>query len=217
VKEIMGMIRVLIFDDNADRRDSLSMLVLTTPSFELAGAYPDCNNVIDDVKRTLPDVVLMDIGMPGINGVIATGLIKSNFPHVRILIQTVFEDENNIFEAIRAGASGYLLKKSQSSKIVEAINEVYAGGAPMNARVAEKVLNFFRTINIPTDKADYGLSKRELEVLECLVKGKSYKMIGEEMSITYNTVNSHIKKIYEKLHVHSVGEAVSKAIQEKIV
>jgi DNA-binding NarL/FixJ family response regulator len=211
------MIRVLIFDDNADRRDSLSMLVLTTPGFELAGAFPDCRNVIDDVKRTTPDVVLMDIGMPGINGVEATRLIKSALPDVKILIQTVFEDENNIFDAIRSGASGYLLKKSQASKIIEAIKEAHQGGAPMNPWVANKVLEFFRTVPLPPGKIDYGLSKRELEVLEFLVKGMSYKMIGDELSITYNTVNSHMKKIYDKLHVHSVGEAVSKAIQEKIV
>ena len=211
------MVRVLIFDDNADRRDSLSMLVLTTPELELAGAFPDCNNVIDDVARTKPDVILMDIGMPGINGVEATRMLKTVYPEINILIQTVFEDENNIFEAIRSGASGYMLKNSQANKIIEAIHEANQGGAPMNPRVAVKVLEFFRAIPLPVDKTDYGLSKRELEVLEFLVKGMSYKMIGEEMKITYNTVNSHMKKIYEKLHVHSVGEAVSKAIQEKIV
>jgi DNA-binding NarL/FixJ family response regulator len=210
-------IRVLIFDDNSDRRDSLSMLILTTPDLELAGACPDCSNVIEDVSRTSPDVILMDIGMPGVNGIEATHKIKSAFPQIKILIQTVFEDENNIFEAIRSGASGYLLKKSQASKIIESIQEAHQGGAPMTPWIANKVLDFFRSVSPKENRTDYGLSKRELEVLEFLVKGMSYKMIGDSMSITYNTVNSHMKKIYDKLHVHSVGEAVSKAIQEKIV
>lgn len=213
------MIKVLIFDDNADRRDSLSMLILTNAGLELAGAYPDCSNVIADVERAKPDVVLMDIGMPGMDGITATRLIKSRFPEVRILIQTVFEDEDKIYQAIISGASGYILKNSPSGKVLEAISDAFTGGAPMSARIATKVLEFFRNTNPETTeaKADYGLSKRELEVLELLVKGNSYKMIADAMEISYNTVNSHMKKIYDKLHVNSSGEAISKAIQEKII
>jgi DNA-binding NarL/FixJ family response regulator len=213
------MIRVLIFDDNADRRDSLSMLVLTKSGLELVGAFPDCNNVIADVERTRPDVVLMDIGMPGVDGIAATKLIKSRYPEIRILIQTVFEDEDRIYQAIISGASGYILKNSSSERVLEAISDAYTGGAPMSSRIATKVLEFFRTTPPVTneEKADYGLSKREMEVLELLVKGNSYKMIADAMEISYNTVNSHMKKIYDKLHVNSSGEAISKAIQEKII
>lgn len=213
------MIKVLIFDDNADRRDSLSMLVLTNPGLELVGAFPDCNNVVADVERTKPDVVLMDIGMPGVDGIKATALIKSSFPGVQILIQTVFEDEEKIYSAITSGASGYILKNSSSEKVIEAITDAFSGGAPMSARIATKVLEYFRKVPIAMseEKSDYGLSKRELEVLELLVKGNSYKMIADAMEISYNTVNSHMKKIYDKLHVNSSGEAISKAIQEKII
>lgn len=211
------MIKVLIFDDNADRRDSLSLIVLTNPDFELVGACPDCSNVLADVERFKPDVVLMDIGMPGISGIEATKMIRSKFPGVKVLIQTVFEDEDKIYQAIRNGASGYLLKHSGSDKIAEAIKDVFEGGSPMTPRIAVKVLEFFRSVELMPESSDYGLSKRELEVLEHLVQGNSYKMIAEALQISYNTVNSHMKKIYEKLHVNSVGEAVSKAITERIV
>lgn len=211
------MIKVLIFDDNADRRDSLSLIVLTNPDFELVGACPDCSNVLADVERFKPDVVLMDIGMPGISGIEATKMIRSKFPGVKVLIQTVFEDEDKIYQAIRNGASGYLLKHSGSDKIAEAIKDVFEGGSPMTPRIAVKVLEFFRSVELMPESSDYGLSKRELEVLEHLVQGNSYKMIADALQISYNTVNSHMKKIYEKLHVNSVGEAVSKAITERIV
>jgi RNA polymerase sigma factor (sigma-70 family) len=209
------MTRIAIFDDNSDRRDSLGMLVGSMDGFELCGAFRDCNSVLKDVERSQPDIVLMDIDMPGVTGIEATRIIKHHAPKVHVIIQTVFEDQEAIFNAIRAGASGYLLKSSNAGKIIEAIHDVQAGGAPMTPSVAARVIRHFKEEFEPA--VDFGLSDREKETLKLLVEGKSYKMIADEMSISYNTVNSHIKRIYEKLQVHSAGEAVSKAIQQRIL
>lgn len=214
----MKTIRVLIFDDNNDRRDSLSMLIRVSDGMELAGAHADCSDVVNVVSGARPDVVLMDIEMPGINGIAATGLIKKVFPDVAVLIQTVFEDPDRIFESIAAGASGYLVKSTPAEKIIEAIKEVNAGGSSLSPAVAAKVLAYFRPANSPTPVIkEYNLSDRELEVLNHLVKGLSYKIIADKMSISYHTVNTHIRKIYEKLQAHSAGEAVSKAMQHRLV
>ena len=209
-------IKVLIFDDNSDRRDSLELLVQATDGLFLSGSVPDANTAVDIVSSLAPDVILMDIGMPGISGIEATRLIKSKFPTVQIIIQTVFDDQERIFEAIIAGASGYLLKSSPAPKIVEAIFEAHSGGAPITPTIASKVISFFRE-QTPVSNNEYRLSEREKEVLNHLVDGMSYKMIASELEISYNTVNSHIKKIYEKLHVHSVGEALSKVLHKKVI
>lgn len=215
----MRPIRVLIFDDNNDRRDSLAMLVASTGELELAGNYPDCRNALEAVGKEMPDVILMDIGMPGINGISATALIKKNFPDVHILIQTVFEDTEKIFRAITAGASGYLLKSSPAEKIVEAILEIHRGGSFLSPAVATKVLDHYRTApaHSSNGSALNSLSDREREVLNLLVEGMSYKLIAGKLDISYFTVNTHIRKIYEKLQVHSSGEAVAKALQQGMV
>ncbi len=209
-------LKVLIFDDNSDRRDSLELLIQATEGLTLSDSMPDANTAVEVVAALEPDVILMDIGMPGISGIEATRQIKIKFPDVQIIIQTVFDDQERIFEAIKAGASGYLLKSSPAPKIVEAIFEAHSGGAPITPTIASKVISYFRE-QTPVKDQDYGLSEREKEVLNFLVDGMSYKMIAAEMSISYNTVNSHIKKIYEKLHVHSVGEALSKVLHKKII
>ena len=209
-------IKVLVFDDNNDRRDSLRLLLQSTDDLIFAGAINDANDAVNVVQEICPDVILMDIGMPGTTGIEATRQIKKVFPGIQILMQTVFDDQERIFEAIKAGASGYLLKSSPAPKIIEAIFDAYAGGAPITPAIASKVINFFRE-QAPVKDQDYGLSDREKEVLNHLVDGLSYKMIASEMAISYNTVNSHIKKIYEKLHVHSVGEALSKVLHKKVI
>lgn len=209
-------LKVLIFDDNCDRRDSLELLIQATEGLMLSGSMADANSAVEVVAALEPHVILMDIGMPGTSGIEATRQIKIKFPSVQIIIQTVFDDQERIFEAIKAGASGYLLKSSPAPKIVEAIFEAHSGGAPITPTIASKVISFFRE-QTPVKDQDYGLSDREKEVLNYLVDGLSYKMIAAEMAISYNTVNSHIKKIYEKLHVHSVGEALSKVLHKKII
>ena len=209
-------IRVSIFDDNSALRDSLSYLISGTPGFVIAGTYPDGNHVLDELQNNAADVVLMDIDMPGLNGIEATALIKSHFPDINVLILTSYDDSNKVFDAIQSGATGYLLKKTSPAKILEAITEVNQGGSPMNAGIARKVLDFFRDKK-PDGHNEYDLSVREREVLGCLVKGDSYKMIAERCYISMGTVCTHISSIYKKLHVNSKSEAVAKAIRERLI
>jgi DNA-binding NarL/FixJ family response regulator len=159
----------------------------------------------------------MDIQMPGISGIEAVKIICAIYPSIRILMQTVFEDEDKIFAAICAGASGYILKKTPPSALLEAIREVHTGGAPLTGSIANKVLQMFQKISVPPDQDVVMLSEREKEILTHLVNGVNCKMIGDLCSISYDTVRFHIKNIYEKLHVHSMSEAVAKAIRQRIV
>lgn len=206
-------IRVAIFEDNDDLREGLSHLVKGTPGYECVGAFPNCDTMVEGLSAAEPDVVLMDIGMPGMTGIEGVKLLKRHFPGIDVIMQTVYEDDERIFASLLAGASGYLLKKSPPAKILDAIKEVREGGAPMSASIARRVvLHFQRDVN-----AGHSLSEREREILGGLVRGMSYKMIADEYFISIDTVRSHIKSIYEKLHVHSKSEAVAKAIKGRIV
>ncbi len=209
-------IRVSVFDDNSALRNGLNYLITGTPGFTLAGIYPDCGDLINNLRNDAPAVVLMDIDMPGLNGIEATAIIKSNFPDINVLILTAYDDSAKIFAALQSGATGYLLKKTTPAKILEAITEVSEGGAPMNASIARKVLEFFNEKKNIT-KNGYDLSPREIEVLGCLVKGDSYKMIAAHCFMSMGTVRSHICNMYKKLHVNSKSEAVAKAIRERLV
>jgi DNA-binding NarL/FixJ family response regulator len=211
------MIDVMIFDDNATRRESLQMLLESHDRFNVVGNFPNCLDIIAQVNTHKPQVILMDIQMPGRSGIEAVRLLNKNFSDVKIIMQTVFDDSEMIFDALRFGASGYILKKTEPEIIIQAIEDVMKGGSPMTPVIATKVLNFFRGFQNQTETSDYGLSDREKDILNLLVDGKSYKMIAEKLNISYHTVNSHIKKIYEKLQVHSLSEAISKAIQSKLV
>lgn len=209
--------RIVVFDDNAKRRDGIEMLIKSMPDMQIVGSFNDCRNVLIHVKSTNPDVVLMDIDMPFVNGIEGVAIIRTKYPDLKILMQTVFEDDEKVFAAICAGADGYILKQSNPLKLIEAISEVLEGGAPMTPVVARKVLQLFNKQNRPTVKKEFDLSKRELEILNLLVKGYSYKMIAEECNISYPTVNSHVTNIYSKLKVHSVSGAVSLALREGLV
>ena len=211
----MSGIKVVIFDDNDSLRDSVAMLLQNTPDFTLAGAFAHCLDVIENIKASQPDVVIMDIDMPGMNGIEAVKLIRKNFPTVQILMLTVFDDDEKVFAAIKAGAAGYILKNAEPNNLLHAISEVYNGGAPMTPNIAKKVLNQFQAF-LPEEEKDYHLSTREKEVLALLVDGLSYKMIAGKLNITYDTVRAHMKKIYEKLHVASMTEAVAKALNQKL-
>jgi len=215
----MGL-RIAIFDDNKNIRESISMLLDTEPEFELVGSYAHVLDCVKDLKECKPDVVLMDIEMPGMTGIEAVKAIKKEFPHILILMQTVFEDEDRVFDSICAGASGYILKNFLNTKLVDAIRELQYGGSPMSPSIARKVLNKMQSVSsviVPEQTPDYHLTAREKEVLSCLVNGQSYKMIGADLNISYETVRSHVKKIYEKLHVASLTEVVAKAINQRIV
>ena len=209
-------IRVSIYEDNNDLRESLSYLVLGTATLELTGAYPDCSRVMENCIVAKPDVILMDIDMPGISGIEATAMIKAAFPEINILILTIFEDKNKVFEALCAGATGYMLKKSSAVEIIEAIAELHQGGSPMTGEIARKIVDFF-TNPVLAKNNDYALSAREFDILKCLVEGDSYKMIADACCISIGTVRFHINNIYKKLHVNSKSEAVIKALKERLV
>ena len=211
----MSGIKVIIFDDTDSMRDSIALLLRESEDFTLSGSYSNCLDVIENIRDTRPDVVIMDIDMPGMNGIEGVKLIRKNFPAVQILMLTVFDDDEKVFAAIKAGANGYILKNAEPQRLLQAISEVYNGGAPMTPVIAKKVLHQFQTI-LPEEEKDYHLSSREKEVLSLLVEGFSYKMIAAKLSITYDTVRAHMKKIYEKLHVASMTEAVAKAITQNI-
>ncbi len=212
------MIKVMIFDDNQGRLESLSMLINQFDDMTCVGTFENCENIIERVKATMPDVVLMDIDMPGLNGIEGLKLIRRSVPGVLVIMQTVFEDEDKIFEAVKSGAHGYFLKKTSPAKLIEGIRDVMEGGAPMTPSVAKKVLEAFTRPSLNNKRgAEFDLTPRELEILGHLVKGASYKMIADACGISWHTVNSHFKKIYEKLHVHSATEAISVAIEQKII
>lgn len=211
------MIRVSIFEDNKHLRETFVFLLNNSQGFTCTGAYPDCQDLVANLGASPCDVVLMDIEMPGMNGIEATKLVKKNFPTVHILIQTVFFEDEYIFNAICAGASGYILKTTTPDGYLEAIKDVHAGGSPMTPGIARRVLELFKNNLQSTDVKDYQLTSQEKKVLQLLVAGKSYKMIASELFIAFDTVKSHISNIYAKLHVHSGTEAVSVAIRDRIV
>lgn len=188
-----------------------------TPGFACSGAFPNCNNLLKNISQTKPDVVLMDIEMPGINGIEAVAMIKEEFPEIKILMETIFDDDEKIFNSICAGAEGYILKHTTPAEIMEAITEIHDGGSPMTPSIANRVLKMVKVRPESGRKESFDLSTREKEILTCLVKGMSYKMIADTCFISIETVNVHIKNIYKKLHVHSKSEAVAKAIKGRIV
>lgn len=213
----MNIIKVAIFEDNKHLRESLYYLVNGTEGFTCSAAYADSNDLLFQLKRSQPDVILMDIEMPGMNGIEAVKIIRKQFPAIQVLMQTIFHDDDNIFKAICAGASGYILKTTSPAGYIDAIKDVFNGGSPMTGSIARRVLDLFQQNIIPTGSNDYQLTPKEKEILQQLVKGKSFKMIADTIGTSYETVRTHMKNIYTKLHVNSNTEAVSKALQEKIV
>ncbi|HTD92202.1 MAG TPA: response regulator transcription factor [Chitinophagaceae bacterium] len=212
--------RIAIFDDNKNIRESISLLLDTVDGFDIVGSFSHVLDCLEDLKDCKPDIVLMDIEMPGMNGIEAVRLLKKDYPHIQVLMQTVFEDDERVFDSICAGASGYILKNHINTRLIEALHELQFGGSPMSPSIARKVLSKMQSVsqhikNEPPP--NYQLTPREKEVLACIVNGLAYKMIADQLNISYETVRSHVKKIYEKLHVASLTEAVAKAINQRIV
>jgi DNA-binding NarL/FixJ family response regulator len=197
-------IRVFIYDDSAERRESLKALLSLNDNFKFIGEAPNCKNVIAEMENRNPDVVLMDINMPEVDGLAGLKLIKTNYPAIKVLMQTAYDDSDKIFTSIKNGSSGYILKNDKPQRILQAIEEVYEGGAVMNPAIAQKVLDYFKPSNIKNP-----LSPKETEVLSRLAEGMSYKMVADKLGVSYTTINTHTKRIYEKLHISSLGEAIA--------
>ena len=212
----MPIIKVAVFDDNKPRRELLELLLNNSDGLTCTGAYEDCRSIVEHISANVPDVILMDIDMPHVNGIEGLKQVRQHFPAIKVLMQTIFEDDDKIFKAIVAGADGYILKKTAPAKLLESISDVMDGGAPMTPTVARQVLLLFNNKHQQIEKKDFHLTAREQEILGYLVQGLSYKMIADKCYISYPTVNSHISHIYEKLHVSSGTEAVAKAIEHNI-
>jgi DNA-binding NarL/FixJ family response regulator len=208
------MIKVAIIEDNNTLRKSLSQLFETTEGMGCVSSLSNLMNVVSEFRKTRPDIVLMDIGLPNISGIEGVKIVKDNFPEIQVLMFTVFDDDEKIFEAIKAGASGYLLKKSSPEEITEAVLSLYHGGAPMSAGIARKVIQSFQR-GPAINKEDFQLTTRENEILNSLVDGLSYKKLAEKYFISISTVRTHIQHIYEKLHVNSKAEAVAKTLKNR--
>lgn len=213
-------IRVAIFEDNQLFREAMQAILNGTQGYTCCGAYGDSHQLSARVERSRPDVILMDIEMPGMSGIEATREVRGRFPDIKVLIQTVFNDSEKIFQALCAGASGYILKSEQPGKYLDSISEVYNGGAPVSMAIASKVLGFFSNRNVilvSPSSEDYQLTTREKELLGLMIEGHDYKIIAEKTFISYDTVRTHVRHIYKKLHVACRNEAVMKAIQQELV
>lgn len=205
-------ISVVIVEDDEQIREGISALIKSSEGFILKGAFGECQSLLAVIDDILPDVFLMDISMPGISGIECSKKIKEIYPSANIIMLTVYDDDERIFESFRAGASGYILKRTPLEQILEAIKDVNSGGAPMTPSIARRVLNHFN--ESAKGKNDFNLTKREGEILQELVNGLSYKKISEKLFISLDTVRSHIKNIYHKLHVNSKSGAILKTLKK---
>src|SRR5438034_2778594 len=210
------VIRVAIVEDRREIREGLAMLIGGTEGFHCTGSYRSAEEALDKIEHNQPDAVLMDIGLPGMSGIQALQLLKERFPKMLLLMLTVYDDDERIFDAMCAGASGYLLKKTPPAKLLESLREAVAGGAPMSPEVARRVITLFREIR-PPDRSDYQLTPHETRLLKLFVEGHIYKTAAVELGVSVNTVNFHVRNIYEKLQVHTRSEAVAKALVNRLV
>jgi DNA-binding NarL/FixJ family response regulator len=209
------MINVVIVEDNNTIREGLSALINHTEEYKCIGSFSNCEDYLANIELLDIDVVLMDIGLPGMNGIEGVKRTKQINSEINILMLTVYEESEVVYDALCAGACGYLVKKTPPAKLLEAIKDIYNGGSPMSSQIARQVINSFR--NERSSDSQYNLSGREKEVLLLLSDGNNYQEIGEQLFISVDTVRHHIRNIYKKLHVHSQSEAVAKAIRKKII
>ncbi|MCB0730966.1 MAG: response regulator transcription factor [Ignavibacteriae bacterium] len=206
------MIDVAIVEDNTEVRETLALFINESDGFNCENVYSDCESALAKIPETLPDVVLMDLGLPGKSGIEGIQILKRKLPNLDIIVLTIQEDDESVFESLRYGACGYLLKNTDPNKILTSIKEVLDGGSPMSSAIARKVISSFHT-----NDHESPLSIRETEVLKKLCEGQNYKVIADSLFVSGNTVRMHIKNIYKKLHVHSRGEAVKKAIEDRLI
>ena len=209
-------IRVAIVEDVRPLRDGFRMLIDGTEGFHCTGSFRSMEEALEKIKFDVPNVLLADIGLPGMNGIDGVRLLKQSFPSLTVLMLTIYDDDDRIFDALCAGACGYLLKKTPPARLLESIREAADGGAPMTPEIARRVVRLFRQVR-PPEKADYNLTPHELRLLKLLVDGHNYKTAATELKVSVNTVCFHIKQIYEKLQVYSKSEAVAKALRNRLV
>ncbi len=209
-------VRVVIIEDLREVREGLTMLITGTNGFECAGSFRTMEDALKGIAGTRPDVILTDIGLPGMDGVEGTRILRERFPEVPIVALTVYDDDDNVFNAICAGASGYLLKNTAPARLLESLREVVDGGAPMSPDVARRVVTLFRRFRPPA-RASYHLTPQETELLKLMVEGHHYKTAASALGISTNTISFHLRNIYEKLQVHSKTEAVAKALRERLL
>jgi DNA-binding NarL/FixJ family response regulator len=212
------MIKVAIIEDNTTIRDGLSALINGTPDYSCVGSFPDCESFLQKLPTLDANIILMDIGLPGMSGIDGIAKAKKIKSDLNILMLTVYEDNQTVFKALCAGACGYLVKKTPPTRLLEAIRDASEGGAPMSSLIARQVINVFQqTQNSLSKDEDAQLSSREKEVLTSLAEGNNYQSIADRLFISVDTVRHHIRNIYRKLHVHSQSEAVAKAIRKGII
>ena len=209
-------IKTAVVEDMRDIREGLATLINFTDGFTCTGSYRSMEEAIPRIKGNVPDVLLSDIGLPGMDGIEGIGILKEQYPDMTVLMLTVYDDDERIFDAICAGASGYLLKRTSPAKILENIKEAVEGGAPMSPEVASRVIKLFREVR-PPERVDYDLTPHETRLLKLLVEGHNYTTAAEQLKVSYNTIKFHMRHIYEKLQVHSKSDAVSLALKNRLV
>ena len=211
-----SVIKVAIVEDRREIRDGLAMLIGGTDGFRCTGSFRSMEEALSKISFDLPDIVLCDIQLPGMSGIEGMRILKERYPAMLLLMLTVYDDDERIFDALCAGACGYLLKKTPPVRLLESLREAVAGGSPMSPEVARRVIALFRDIR-PPERADYALTPHESRLLKLLVEGHNYKTAAFELNVSINTVSFHMRRIYEKLQVHSKSEAVAKALRDRLV
>jgi len=213
---LLPVIKVAVIEDRREIRDGLAVLIEGTEGYSCVGAYPSMEDALANLDRDHPQVVLVDIGLPGMSGIEGIAILKARYPELLLLTLTVYDDDERIFQALCAGACGYLLKKTPPVRLLESIREVVAGGAPMSPAVARKVIYLFREFR-PPEHAEYRLTPHETKLLRMLVEGHNFKTAAAELGVSVNTIAFHMRHVYEKLQVHSKSEAVAKALRQRLI
>jgi DNA-binding NarL/FixJ family response regulator len=211
-----AVIKVSIVEDRREIREALTMLINGTDGFRCVGSYRSMEEALDRINGAIPDVVLSDIGLPGMDGIEGIRILKERYASLTVLMLSVYEDDERIFDALCAGACGYLLKRTSPARLIECLKEAVQGGAPMSPEVARRVVSLFREIR-PPERADYQLTPHEMRLLKLLVQGHNYKTAAAELGVSFHTIHFHMRNVYDKLQVHSKSEAVSKALRDRII
>lgn len=211
-----NVIKTAVVEDMKEIRDGLTTLINFTDGFRCTGSYPSMEEALARLPHNIPDVLLSDIGLPGMNGIEGIRILKERYPEMQILMLTVYDDDDRIFDALCAGASGYLLKRTPPAKLLDNIREAMSGGSPVSPEVATRVIRFFREFHNP-DREDYALTPHETRLLKLLTEGYNYQTAAEKLGVSYNTIKFHVRHIFDKLQVHSKSEAVVKAMRDRLV